>query len=399
MENCIEQTDKQIKKSKRIPELDMVKGLLIISVMMKHLNEILGLSASHPFVDSLFAWMMELFMIVFFILSGYVYTPKGSIGQQILKRLKQIFIPLLIYSTFNFAVYFVRYILIEHVSFDWFIQKVGLGFLGFTNRSFFCPPEDGPNLLNYGFVPFWFVHQLIPSFILFIIIRTLTDKRSFALRCVIATILITATVILSELDPQHTIRDTYNSYVPFSFVLINIIGFTGVMMIGNLLKEKNILDISSQSKVVSIAMFIFAATVFITTDLDYNPAGYALQYGRWGQYGAQSVIGVTIDGVFVTYFLVFIQHYVKRFKPLQKILLFFGQNSLTFLMTHLIIGETLCYIGGFWYPVYSSPYPVEKFSYLKWAIVIAITFTICISYILLKNLIKSKIAKRKLSLA
>ncbi len=395
MENTVELTNDIKPKRKRIIELDMVKGLIIISVMMKHLNLLLGLSETNPHLDYAFAWMFEIFMAAFFVISGYVYTSKGSVGSQIAKRIKQLLFPLLFAFCFNTFVYAIRYLLIERVSLNWFLEKISLSLLGFAERSFFIPNPTGPNYLIMGFSPYWFVFQMIPAFIIFILVKALGDKKGFAFRCLLASILILIALTIHYFDFQHTLKDTMLSPIPFYFVLDNVIGFAGVMMLGSLLKEKNIFDIDSFDKKVTFTAFIICLTIMTIISINYNPNDYTLLYGRWGQYGAWSVIITTFGGVLLTYCLVYLQHFLKRITPIKKALIFLGQNSLTYLLLHFIIGETLCYIGGFWYPIYAEPYPIEKFSYLKWIIVVALTLVICTGYIMLKNMLKSKMATKR----
>lgn len=84
----------QLQK-KRIEELDMIKGIAIVLVFFRHINEMTGISNLGNFYTHVFSTFFELFMLLFFFCSGYVFSTKGTVLQNIRKKAKQLLLPIL----------------------------------------------------------------------------------------------------------------------------------------------------------------------------------------------------------------------------------------------------------------------------------------------------------------
>lgn len=353
---------------KRLDELDIIKGIAIVFVFLRHLNEITGASALYTTTEERLYLFFEAFMILFFLCSGYVYSSKGTAVQEIRKRAKQLLLPFLEFGLAATAVYFLRYVIIEHKPLLWFADNTLTNFLGLTNWNVRLGTAQ-PNQMEYAFVAFWFLLEMFPAFCIFIPIKKLTDQKGLFARGSAAAGLMVIAMVLYHFDPQHTVADLYNSSVPFFLVLINVFGFASVLMIGSILKEFNAFDLDNIPQKVKLSL---AAVCFVLDSalvLLYRHR-YALQYGSWGPYGAFSIPLTILDGLMLTYFLVFLAHYMKRIPILKTIYCFLGQNSLYILLLHIGIAECICWIGGFWHDVYAQPFPVEDFRVVNWWITI-----------------------------
>lgn len=365
---------------KRLDELDIIKGIAIVFVFLRHLNEITGASALYTAAEERTYLFFEAYMILFFLCSGYVYKSKGTALQEICKRAKQLLLPFLKFGLAATAVYFLRYVIIEHKPLLWFADNTLTNFLGLTNWNVRLGKAQ-PNQMEYAFVACWFLLEMFPAFCVFIPVKKLTDQEGLAARVAAAAGLMAIAMVLNFFDPQGTVTDTYNSPVPFFLVLINVFGFAAVLMIGSILKELNAFDLDDVSPKVK---FSLAAVCFVFDSalvLLYKN-GYALQYGKWGPYGAFSIPLTILDGLMLTYFLVFLAHYMKKVSILKTIYCFLGKNSLYILLLHIGVAECICWIGGFWYDVYAQPFPVEDFRAVNWwitilgtAAVLAVFFT------------------------
>lgn len=362
--------------SKRIEEIDIVKGIAIIFVFFRHVTEITGVQAlNHPHINLLFT-CFESFMILYILFSGYVSTSKGSILQGIGQRAKRLLIPLLLYGLFFTVLYFIRYVIIEGKPFIWFLDNTITNFLGLSNWNVRLN-EPTPNLMLYAFAPYWFLIELFTAFCLFIPVKKFVDnKGGIANKIIAAMALMSIAMILNFCDVQGTLANTFNSYVPFYFILINIFGFSAVLMIGNILKYFNVFDLDklSNNQKVILALICFTIDTFFV--LYYNNNGYALQYGNWGPFGCLNILFTTIDGFLLTYLLLIVAHYLKKLNAVKKSLYFLGANSMEILILHLGIAEFICFVGGFWYDVYHEPYPVEKFSLTNFVITVFGTMVI-----------------------
>lgn len=376
-------------KKKRIDEFDMVKGLAILFVCFRHINEITGASALYsPALSRLFSFF-ESFMILFFIISGYVYTAKGTVWQDICKKAKQLILPLLKFGLLFTAVYFLRYVIIDKKPLLWFADNTLTNFLGLTNWNIRLG-QALPNQMLYAFAPYWFLVELFMAFCIFIPVMRLTEKKHVSVKIIAAALLMGASMLLNYFDVQHTVKNTYNSEISFFIILINMFGFASVLMLGNILKEINIFNLDAHSPVFNIgcavACFI-ADSIFVVL---YANHGYCLQYGGWGPYGCFSIPVTILDGFMLTYFLIFITHYAKKLAVVKKALSFLGQNSLYVLLLHFGVAECICWIGGFWNDVYHEAYPVEKFSMVNWGITVLGTAIVLAAYFSVKKLIQKK---------
>lgn len=372
-------TDSLTKK--RLDELDIIKGIAIVFVYLRHLNELTGAAALYTAAEERLYLFFEAFMILFFLCSGYVYRSKGTVVSEIRNRARQLLLPFLEFGLAATVLYFLRYVIIEHKPLIWFADNTLTNFMGLTNWNVRLG-EAHPNQMEYAFVAFWFLLEMFPAFCIFIPVKKLTDQKGLSARVAAAAGLMGIAMVLYYFDPQHTVADCYDSSVPFFLVLINIFGFASVLMIGSILKELNVFDLEEVPRKVKLSLAGFCFVFDSILVLLYHHR-YALQYGSWGPYGAFSIPLTILDGMMLTYFLVFLAHYMKKNPILKSIFCFLGKNSLYILLLHVGIAECICWIGGFWHDVYSQPFPVEDFHAVNWwitvlgtAAVLAVFFTI-----------------------
>ena len=381
-------------KKKRIDEFDMVKGIAILFVCFRHINEITGASALYNSALSRLFSFFESFMILFFLISGYVYTAKGTVWQDIGKKAKRLLLPFLKFGLVFTALYFLRYVIIDKKPLLWFADNTLTNFLGLTNWNIRLG-QSLPNQMLYAFAPYWFLTELFMAFCVFIPVMRLTEKKPLSVKIIAAVLLMGTAMLLNFFDVQQTVKNTYNSEVSFFIILINMFGFAAVLMFGNILKEINIFDLDAHSKVFNIvcaAVCFIADSVFVVL---YANHGYCLQYGGWGPYGCFSIPATILDGFMLTYLLIFITHYAKKLAIVKKALSFLGQNSLYVLVLHFGIAECICWIGGFWHDVYHEAYPVEKFNIFNWGITVLGTAAVLVAYFFVKNPIQRKKAAKK----
>lgn len=368
---------------KRLDELDIIKGIAIVFVFLRHINEITGASALYTAVEERTYLFFEAYMILFFLCSGYVYSAKGTVLQEIRKRAKQLLLPFLEFGLAATVLYFLRYVIIEHKPLLWFADNTLTNFLGLTNWNVRLGKAQS-NQMEYAFVAMWFLLEMFPAFCIFIPVKKLTDKKGLASRVAAAAGLMGIAMVLYHFDPQHTVTDLYNSSVPFFLVLINVFGFASVLMLGSILKELNAFDLDAFPKKL---MYLLAVGCLVTDSalvVLYNNR-YALQYGKWGPYGAFSIPLTILDGLMLTYFLVFLAYYMKKVPILKTIYCFLGRNSLYILLLHIGIAECICWIGGFWHDVYAQPYPVEDFRAVNWWITVLGTAAVLAVFFIVKD--------------
>lgn len=371
--------------TKRIDELDMIKGFAIILVMMRHISELSGFTYA---ISPIFGTLTECLMVLFFIASGYVYKPRQSVLEDLKHKAKTLLLPMFWALVFITGLYFTSWVLKDGADISWFLKESIDNWVGFANFDL-IEQKVSSNDLNYGVAAFWFIYELFAAFCLFVPLFALVSRKGFGTKIALFCALLALCALCVIYDPQGTLERTYSSPVPYAFVLINIFGFSALLMLGAILKELNAFDLASQKPAFRAFFALISLVILVLILIDYETKGYAFQFGRWGQYGAISVVITTFGGLGLSYFLLFCAYYLKNLELAKKFFLFFGRNTIYFFLWHIFVAETICYIGGFWYPVYTSKYDVSNFSYFHYLLTVLLTIALCSAYVGYKN-IKAK---------
>lgn len=124
---------------KRLAWLDIAKYICIMAVMLEHLEST---------TDVLGCFFSPFFVLCFFAVAGYTHFPGQPFGKFMIKKLKTLFVPWLLFSTFDIA-------LSQLVSFsahESFFTELGRNFLqirGYGDQIWFVAA------LFMAFIPFW----------------------------------------------------------------------------------------------------------------------------------------------------------------------------------------------------------------------------------------------------
>jgi len=328
-------------------------------------------------------------MFLFIFLSGYVFKSKSSIGIDIKNKAKQLLIPYLKFSAFFTVLYFIRYVLIAKMDLRLFAVNT-------VSNFFACQFIDIPalgsksNVMKYAFIPYWYIVELFMAFMVFIVVNKLVEKRTIYMKMVAAAVLLAVSGLLMYLDVGGLLESTFSLQVSYFTVPVNITGFAGLLMIGTILRHYKLFDIEAHSKRFTCILFAVCLVCTVIQFALYDNR-YALQYGKWGQNGIWSIFITTFTGFALTYSLVVISHYIERITPIKRSLSFLGANTLDILMLHFGIGEWICMIFGFWYPVYDiSVYPPEGFAWWHLVIVVILTAGSIGGVFIIKQKIKNR---------
>lgn len=376
---------------KRIEELDIVKGIAIIYVCMRHLCELTGVNIYGPIFYSIFDKCTESVMFLFVLLSGYVFKSKGSIQLDIKNKCRQLLVPYLKFSLFFTVTYFIRYILFSDMSIELFLRNTISNFLAYPNLDM---PSlgTGYNVMSYAYVPYWYIAEIFMAFILFIIINKFIGKKSIYVKIATTLVLLGLAALFMYLDVRELLVNTFASQASYFTIAPNIVGFAALLMLGTILQNYKLFDMESHSKRFTGILFIVCLIQLSARIAFYNNQ-YALQYGKWGNDGIWSVRITTVTGFTLTYCMIYIAYYLKKSHFLKTALSYVGANTLDILMLHFGIGELWCIIMGFWYPVYHiEKYPAESFAWWHLVIVTVMTGACIAVYLVLKD----KWRKRKL---
>lgn len=375
---------------KRIEEIDMVKGIVIILVTFMHVSSYCG-AIEWSFAKGIMAHIFsESIMILFMIISGYLFSKKGTCFYDIKYRLKQLLIPSFVCLIIFSFLYFVRYVMIEHISINEYFIHFFQNLFQTCHYDIFSR-KVVHNYMAYAFDPLWYICEISTAYFLFIPIFHYLENKTQKIKWVFAIILLFIAMIFAKLDIQNLSRDLYNSAATYFFIIPNIFGFSAMLLIGSILRENNLFDVEKipKNKRNSLAIIFFVIYLFLCVNYDNY---YALQYGIWGQYGVLSIPITTFAAIILSFSLICLCFYLKKCQTLKNIFSFCGKNSLDILLIHCGVAEIICYIGGFWFDIYGSEsYPKELFSYWNWGLAVVLTFVITIITINVKRRIKSKL--------
>ena len=230
------------KTKKRIEELDIVKGIAIIYVFMRHVCELVGVNTYGHGFYLLFDRCTESVMFLFVLLSGYVFKSKGSIGLDIKNKCKQLLIPYLEFSAFFTVTYFIRYVLLSDMSLGLFLRNTISNLI--ANPNLDIPAlGTGNNVMSYAFVPYWYIAEIFMAFLLFIVINKFTEKKSICVKSVTTVGLLCISALLMYLDARDLLENTFASRASYFSVGMNIAGFAGLLLLGTILKQMKVVKL------------------------------------------------------------------------------------------------------------------------------------------------------------
>ena len=310
------------KKKERNNIVDIMKAIMIISVMIYHLIY----RQQGSMFDRIIREMIYLSMPLFFMFSGYFFKDKNedtfwiSLG----KRIWDISIVPFISIAILLIVFGPYYMLV----YDGFTTKSWLAdvlntYLRPEIMSVVLPDMTGNQLFN-NLSPVWFIWTLTCSTIVFfVVMRFVQDSNKKLL--VSLVILLVCGVIIQELVP------------PLSWSLQLAPLYAGIMMIGVALKRFNVLEkMEKQSLTVSCVIMIVAAVLhfFIFTyfgsDLIYisflGDKGYVTDL--------MFIIQVFIGG----YVLLTLARLINLSDYSKRCFTWVGRHTLVILLYHCLIG-------------------------------------------------------------
>ena len=367
---------------KRIIELDMVKGFAIISVFFRHMNSITGVSSCGGLYPALFRQNSEALMAAFILISGYVFSGKGTLGEQYKKNVLRLLKNYLIYTAVIIAAYFAVYVIPGNMSVTRFLQNALTDLAAAGPWNLFA--ENERNILYYGVVPYWYITELITGMCLFIPLNRYTSgKPPYFRYCCIALLLLTGMAFYT-LDLQGMIAHPFSGHFTYFFVLPNIFVFCGILMLGNALRAIRFFEIDGQNKgfIATAGAISLAVAVFGIVTCDNS---YALQLGKWGPFKVWSIPITAFEGVCVTYLLVLVFRFLKRLQPVEKVMVFLGQNTLEILMTHFLVADLLTLAFGRWHDYLEYGFPRADYSALYAFLITVLTAVIILSFIFIKR--------------
>lgn len=328
-----------VKKERKI-YIDAIKGLGIILVLLFHGNVNTGY----------LAYLSIGYMSMFFVASGYTYKPAKTLGEEIKKKGKRLFIPYIVYGLFSVALFSAMELI--HGEWSNFFQRLA----GLLYSRFFIypngPVEDSVAMLGLtGNPPLWFLTAMFSAIVLAYVLSKTRYKVLFVVIFVALSVALSFTHFLLP----------WSLDTAFIFALFIFFGMNRKYGIDNVWKF-----------VIGFALFAVLAV--------YN-SSVNISIREYGQHGVLSIFLFFILGVLQTECISYCLQKIERLW-LTKVLAYLGRISLTIMCLHLPI---LTKLDPYFFRVMSGV-PDQVVHLL----LIAFTLGVCVLFAMFCNRYKSK---------
>ncbi len=289
-------------ENKRIDFIDVAKGIGIILVVLGHLN-----SAEQPIRNFIYSFHMPLF----FILSGIFFNDKTDFKTLLIKSIKTLLIPYLIFVAVDAIVYIIMH------NFQWesvtFAIKTRL--ISMTGAR-----------LRITNLPLWFMFALFFIRILYYFIHKV---KLLEIITVLAGILLVAVAKYFWYPPKCMY------IVALPCVMFYSIGYR---------LKKHIFDLSSLQFNWRglILLIVVVISLFITSNINDCVNIYSYKYGNFGLFYLNGILGSAT--------VLLLSVWLSKVKPFSKVLVYLGKNSVVILICHyylcrIVLPNVMQYIG------------------------------------------------------
>lgn len=274
----------------RNESIDAVKGLCLLHMLLLHLSIIYGTIDFEGNGAGLYFHLMEFFMIPFYLFSGYFFSKKLNFKEFFKHKAHKLLLPLLFWSCASLPIYyFYQYYTIGDIQWgEPFKMFLSIGCL-------------------YSDSPLWFLFSLFFVNIIFYFASMRLKKEKYLFGFIVLCFL-------------YACLDRY--YLPCYLSSSNISLGLVYFYIGYRIRKAN------QTKVLNPKILVMALAIFVIISI-FNP--------QW----MQIVTLTQTEGLF-TFNLLFalsgtyILWYLFSLFPKTSIFSYFGRNSMTYYVWHMI---------------------------------------------------------------
>lgn len=273
-------------ENKRIDFIDVAKGIGIILVVLGHLN-----SAEQPIRNFIYSFHMPLF----FILSGVFFNDKTDFKTLLIKSIKTLLIPYLIFVAVDAIVYIIMH------NFQWenvtFAIKTRL--ISMTGAR-----------LRITNLPLWFMFALFFIRILYYFIQKVK---------LLEIITVLAGILLVAVAKHFWYPPKCMYIVALPCVMFYSIGYR---------LKKYIFDLSSLKFNGRSFIWLIVAVIslFITSNINECVNIYSYKYGNFGLFYLNGILGSAI--------VLILSVWLSNVKQFSKVLVYLGKNSVVILICH-----------------------------------------------------------------
>ena len=317
--------------TKHLRSMDVLKGMIIVIVVCGHVffttrSEEGGGGGMPVIVQALYLGLMA-----FFILSGYFYRPDRGFKKNMLKRLKQIAIPIVICGV-SFPLIMYVWLLINgyDLPFSDYLGAV-VFYLGFNNVFTDMSMVEGVTSLSNVAVGIYFLGAMLWGFLIFYALadHVMDDKRK-----VVVTIV--GLLIVAMLVKQFV-----TITLPVNMDLGPLAA--AFMFIGALLAKFNLLENMEYGNKKDVKYWIIpivclAAGMVLCFLL---PPDIRFDRRFFGDYGALSIIPFFIEATLMFIPIAYIGFLFSKIPGLSSLFNILGQHTLAIMLVHALVIKML----------------------------------------------------------
>lgn len=290
---------------KRYKYLDVARGIGLMLVVISHSC---GLNS----------YLINFYIPLFFVLSGYTYKSGRSYGENIIKKAKRLLVPYFGYS----AVLFLFYMLMGRTADEMKHSAFGIIYSRFCLYDTTLV-EDNVYLFTIANGAMWYLTAFFVASLLFhLIVDKALNSKKFLAGCVI--VLLAITMALAELPVL----------LPWSLDLAAVAAV--FMLSGTLLARAEFFE---KKWNIPCILAILASYILLST----VNTGINMSLREYGKYGALSVPAFVIIGIGGSMLCIWLAKLIQE-NFVGKLLSYIGQNTIVILAFHILgleIFETL----------------------------------------------------------
>ena len=368
-----EQVDQQPNTpvvKKRMEEQDVAKGIAIFMVMALH---ILVIQSEFYQVVAVFSGFI---MGLFFFLSGFNYKPGRTYKENVIKRIKQMVIPFVIYISIVSFISGLYLILTNQATFLQILETFCYDMLG-SQFSTQIGLTTACILFHRNIMIGWFIIMLITASFIFYAVVDLCLKNMYSFIS-INILLLSITILLGYL----------NFSLPF--YLREATTIASIMLFGALFKKYKVFQ--STNKMWIIINSIIAYGLYIGMALIFRGGGFIMGGKLLNSFGPLEGLITLVYAIFGSYAFLNFCKLLTKVKWLKFVLTYLGNYSVYYLLLHQLVKFFLQEMFNY-HPtaMMMSSEVTEGMSFL----ILFLTIVVITLYIILLNFIKKKIKENK----
>lgn len=338
---------------KRLEWIDTAKGIGILLIVLGHVD-IPGV-----FKDFIYSFHVPLF----FLISGYLYNHEyysENFTELVKSKFSRLVVPYFISNAIIFFITWIAYSMgFMNRQFDYPYYYLLIGIIYGNGSSW--SPTILKNQLN---IPSWFLLALFTGILISFFVINIYQNYSLPASIITAALLVLCGYIIS-----------YFIFLPWGIdiALISII----FISTGYFIRKYNLInfeDISGNYAKIGIFAMLFIVASSLNGTPDMNTRVY------------NNLILFTIEGLTGAILVFYLSCIICKTKHIQKVVSFFGKNSLTIMVYHIFIGLIS-------YNVITKIFHIDFSLHDHWYIVYILMLIGCTSFVYIKQGAISRYAK------